>query len=92
MQGIRGDGEFRVLTVYGQGVLGEIVGSDRQKVHLLREFVRKKGGGWNLDHDSERYSRRIQGCADLLDRAAGSGFRHGRRHGRGRGLSARPAG
>jgi hypothetical protein len=43
MQGIDAGGELGVLPVHRQGVLGEVVGADRQKVRFGREQVRGRG-------------------------------------------------
>ena len=56
--GVRGGiqlGDGLVGPVHGQGVLDQVVGSDGEEIHLLRQVIGHQGGGGYLDHDADRY-------------------------------------
>ena len=86
MKGVGRGGQLRVLAVYGQGVLGQVVGPDGEEVHLGRVLLGEEGGGRNLDHDAQRDAGRIERGANLLADGAETayllqGSDHGEHHG-----------
>ncbi|MNT81118.1 hypothetical protein D3C72_2206790 [compost metagenome] len=53
VQGVDPRGEAGVVTVHGQGVLGQVIGADRQKVRVFGQLLGQQGGGRNLDHHAQ---------------------------------------
>ena len=53
MMGIIEPAQVIVLTVTGQGVLGQVIGAAGEEVHFLCQPVTEDGGGGSLDHDTD---------------------------------------
>eukprot|EP01136_Pigoraptor_vietnamica_P039767 Opistho-1_new@10917 len=52
-------GYSRVVTVHGQQILGQVVGTNRQEVHLSRQFLGLVHRCRNLDHHANRRHRHV---------------------------------
>ncbi|MCY1175462.1 hypothetical protein D9M73_157040 [compost metagenome] len=59
MQVIVKVGHPRVVAVHGQQVLGQVVGADRQEIHLPRQFFGLVHRRRNLDHHANRRHRHV---------------------------------
>ena len=53
MQAVRLGGQFGMLAIHRQRVLGQIVGANREEIHQRRETVGHHRHRRNLDHDAE---------------------------------------
>ena len=39
-----------VTAIYGQSVLNQVIGTDRQKIHLAQQAGHHQGCGWDFNH------------------------------------------
>ncbi len=68
MQRIEAIGQQWFAPIHGQRVLGQVVGTDREKVHDRGQPVGDKGSGRRLDHDAQMHALAPwPPGADLLD-------------------------
>ena len=47
-------GHMRIHAIGRDGVLDEVVGTDREEIHFRRNEVRAERGGRHFDHDAHR--------------------------------------
>ena len=53
MQAVRLGGQFGMLAIHRQRVLGQVIGTDGEEIHQRREAVGHHRHRWDLDHDAE---------------------------------------
>lgn len=77
VQAVGFSGQFRILAVDRQHVLGKVVGADREEVCVARQYVGLCGGSRHFDHDADRHFRCVELGADACaDGAQGDQLRH----------------